>query len=96
MDMFCTPPADRGAHGVDNEDLGHPRLPDVSFRTRSILGNPMHIAFTPQQERLRRELRAYFGALMTPEVRAALSAEDGDDGDHGDGQAYRQVIAGAG
>ena len=29
---------------------------------------------------------------MTPEVRAALSEGDGDDGDHGDGQAYRQVI----
>jgi 3-oxocholest-4-en-26-oyl-CoA dehydrogenase alpha subunit len=52
----------------------------------------MHIAYTPEQERLRRELRAYFGALMTPEVRAALSAGDGDDGDHGDGQAYRQVV----
>jgi 3-oxocholest-4-en-26-oyl-CoA dehydrogenase alpha subunit len=52
----------------------------------------MRIAYTPEQERLRRELRAYFGALMTPEVRAALAAGDGDDGDHGDGQAYRQVI----
>ena len=52
----------------------------------------MRIAYTAEQERLRRELRAYFGALMTPEVRAALSAGDGDDGDHGDGQAYRQVI----
>ncbi len=49
----------------------------------------MHIAYTPEQERLRRELRAYFGALMTPEVRAALS---GGDDDVGDGQAYRQVI----
>jgi 3-oxocholest-4-en-26-oyl-CoA dehydrogenase alpha subunit len=52
----------------------------------------MRIAYTPEQERLRLELRAYFGALMTPEVRAALSGGDGDDGDHGDGQAYRQVI----
>jgi len=52
----------------------------------------VRIAYTPEQERLRRELRAYFGGLMTPEVRAALSAGDGDDGDHGDGQAYRQVI----
>jgi alkylation response protein AidB-like acyl-CoA dehydrogenase len=49
----------------------------------------LHIAYTPEQERLRRELRAYFGALMTPEVRAALS---GGDDDVGDGQAYRQVI----
>jgi len=52
----------------------------------------MRIAYTPEQERLRRELRAYFGGLMTPEVRAALSAGEGDDGDHGDGQAYRQVV----
>src|SRR6516162_4274465 len=52
----------------------------------------MRIAYTPEQERLRRELRAYFGGPMTPEVRAALSAGEGDDGDHGDGQAYRQVV----
>ena len=54
----------------------------------------MRIAYTPEQERLRRELRAYFGALMTPEVRAALSGGDAadGDGDYGDGQAYRQVV----
>ena len=33
----------------------------------------MRIAYTPEQERLRQELRAYFAGLMTPEVRAALS-----------------------
>ena len=49
----------------------------------------MRIAYTPEQERLRRELRAYFGALMTPEVRGALA---GGDGDYGDGQAYRTVV----
>jgi 3-oxocholest-4-en-26-oyl-CoA dehydrogenase alpha subunit len=49
----------------------------------------MEIAYTPEQERLRRELRGYFGALMTPEVRAALS---GGDDDLGDGQAYRSVV----
>jgi 3-oxocholest-4-en-26-oyl-CoA dehydrogenase alpha subunit len=49
----------------------------------------MRIAYTPEQERLRGELRAYFGALMTEEVRAALSA--GDD-DHGDREAYRGVV----
>ncbi len=52
----------------------------------------MRIAYTPEQDRLRRELRTYFGALMTPELRAALSAGDGDDGDHGDGAAYREVV----
>ena len=54
----------------------------------------MRIAYTPEQERLRRELRGYFGALMTPEVRAALAGGDGagGDGDYGNGQAYRQVV----
>ena len=32
----------------------------------------MRIAYTPEQEELRRELRAYFAGLMTPDVRAAL------------------------
>jgi 3-oxocholest-4-en-26-oyl-CoA dehydrogenase alpha subunit len=49
----------------------------------------MRIAYTPEQERLRLELRGYFGELMTPEVRAALA---GGDDDLGDGQAYRSVI----
>ena len=49
----------------------------------------MRIAYTPEQERLRGELRGYFGGLMTPEIRAALA---GGDGDYGDGQAYRQVV----
>src|SRR6266576_1617703 len=49
----------------------------------------MRIAYTPEQERLRQELRAYFAGLMTPEVRAALA---GGDGDYGDGEAYRQVV----
>src|SRR5258705_2299361 len=49
----------------------------------------MRIAYTPEQERLRQELRAYFAGLMTPEVRAALAG--GDEG-LGDGEAYRQVV----
>jgi alkylation response protein AidB-like acyl-CoA dehydrogenase len=49
----------------------------------------MRIAYTAEQERLRRELRGYFGELMSPEVRSALS---GGDGDYGDGQAYRSVV----
>jgi alkylation response protein AidB-like acyl-CoA dehydrogenase len=49
----------------------------------------MRIAYTPEQERLRLELRGYFGELMTPEVRAALA---GGDDDLGDGQAYRSVV----
>jgi 3-oxocholest-4-en-26-oyl-CoA dehydrogenase alpha subunit len=48
----------------------------------------MHLGYTPEQERLQAELRAYFAALMTPEVRAALAT----DGDYGTGEAYRQVV----
>jgi 3-oxocholest-4-en-26-oyl-CoA dehydrogenase alpha subunit len=49
----------------------------------------MHLAYSPQQERLRQELRAYFAGLMTPELRRGL-AETG--GDYGDGQAYRAIV----
>jgi len=48
----------------------------------------MHIAYTPEQERLQFELRAYFATLMTPEVRAALA----DGADFGESEAYRQVV----
>ncbi len=49
----------------------------------------MHLAYTPEQEQLRRELRAYFAGLMTPELRAGL-ADTG--GDYGGGRAYRQIV----
>ncbi len=49
----------------------------------------MHLAYTPEQERLRQELREYFARLMTPEVRRGLA---GTGGDYGDGQAYRAVV----
>jgi alkylation response protein AidB-like acyl-CoA dehydrogenase len=49
----------------------------------------MHVTYTPEQERLRQELRGYFARLMTPEIRASLAAGDED---YGDGDAYRQVV----
>src|SRR5580693_7451195 len=49
----------------------------------------MRIAYTAEQERLRRELRGCFGELMTPEIRSALA---GGDGDYGDGEVYRSVV----
>jgi alkylation response protein AidB-like acyl-CoA dehydrogenase len=49
----------------------------------------MDLAYTPEQEQLRQELRSYFAGLMTPGIRRAL-ADDG--GDYGDGQAYREVV----
>src|ERR1700733_2492501 len=50
----------------------------------------MRIAYTPEQERLRGELREYFGRLMTDEVRAGLA--DSAEGDYGKGDAYRAVV----
>jgi 3-oxocholest-4-en-26-oyl-CoA dehydrogenase alpha subunit len=49
----------------------------------------MDLSYTPEQERLRQELRAYFAALMTPERRAALATADGE---YGSGAAYREVV----
>jgi alkylation response protein AidB-like acyl-CoA dehydrogenase len=49
----------------------------------------MHLTYTPEQERLREELRAYFAGLMTGERRAALRSADGE---YGSGEAYREVV----
>jgi 3-oxocholest-4-en-26-oyl-CoA dehydrogenase alpha subunit len=49
----------------------------------------MHIAYTPEQERLRDRLREYFAGLMTPERRTGLARSGGD---YGDGSAYKEVI----
>src|SRR5258708_11540464 len=49
----------------------------------------MHLAYPPEQEELRSELRDYFAHLMTPELRGGLADAGGD---YGDGQAYRQIV----
>ena len=49
----------------------------------------MDLTYTPEQERLRQQLRAYFTGLMTPDVRAALTAAEGE---YGNGEAYRRVV----
>jgi 3-oxocholest-4-en-26-oyl-CoA dehydrogenase alpha subunit len=49
----------------------------------------MHVALTPEQERLREDLREYFAALVTPEVRAGLSAASGEFGEAG---VYKDAI----
>jgi hypothetical protein len=51
----------------------------------------MRISYTPEQEDLRRELRSYFTALMTPERREALTSSG--DGEVGTGTAYRDTVA---
>ncbi len=46
----------------------------------------MYIAYTDEQESLRRELRAYYDKLLTPEIRDALHAG------HGTGEVMREVV----
>jgi len=46
----------------------------------------MHIAYTPEQEALRSELRAYYDNLLTPDTRQAI--HEG----HGTGEAMRSVV----
>jgi alkylation response protein AidB-like acyl-CoA dehydrogenase len=49
----------------------------------------VHIGYTPEQEHLREELRAYFAGLMTPSLREELNPVDGE---YGDGTAYRDIV----
>jgi acyl-CoA dehydrogenase len=49
----------------------------------------MRISYTPEQEQLREELRAYFATLMTPERRAALTTGDSE---YGDGTVYKDTV----
>ncbi|MGL4307146.1 MAG: acyl-CoA dehydrogenase family protein [Mycobacteriaceae bacterium] len=49
----------------------------------------MRISYTPAQEELRRELRAYFATLITPERREALSSTSGE---YGSGTVYRDIV----
>src|SRR5690606_33683042 len=49
----------------------------------------MRIAYAPEHERLRTELRGYFGELMTPERREGLQTEGGE---YGDGTAYTEIV----
>ena len=49
----------------------------------------MQLTYTPEQERLRQELRDYFASLMTADVRQALATADGE---YGNGEAYRHVV----
>jgi alkylation response protein AidB-like acyl-CoA dehydrogenase len=49
----------------------------------------MRIGYSPEQEELRRELRAYFTGLMTPERVEALSSSEGEVGS---GSVYRDTV----
>src|SRR3954453_12077714 len=57
----------------------------------------MRIALTDAHVRLRSELRSYFSELVTPEIRAGLSAATGANmneqgGEYGDASGYKDVI----
>ncbi len=49
----------------------------------------MHIAFTEEQDALRKELRAYFADLMTPAVQEEMAAGDGE---YGNGDLYKRLV----
>ncbi|KAA0109314.1 acyl-CoA dehydrogenase [Mycolicibacterium sp. P1-5] len=51
----------------------------------------MRISYTPEQEELRRELRSYFGRLMTAERQEALMSTSG--GEIGTGNVYRETVS---
>jgi alkylation response protein AidB-like acyl-CoA dehydrogenase len=48
----------------------------------------MHLHFTPEQERLRQEIRSYYAGLFTPELRAAFDAEHEEMG----GPVFREIV----
>lgn len=58
--------------GVGGGCIGHDRV--------------VHLAYTDEQEALRAELRAYYGELLTDEVKAALAAEPGV------GPVHRRIV----
>jgi 3-oxocholest-4-en-26-oyl-CoA dehydrogenase alpha subunit len=49
----------------------------------------MHIAFTEEQDDLRKELRSYFADLMTPDVQEAMASGDGE---YGGGELYKRLV----
>jgi alkylation response protein AidB-like acyl-CoA dehydrogenase len=49
----------------------------------------MHIAFTEEQDDLRKELRSYFAGLMTPDVQEAMASGDGE---YGGGELYKGLV----
>src|SRR2546429_4904832 len=46
-------------------------------RRQTVLRGPMHLDYTPEQQALREELRAYFARLVTPEYQAELAGTEG-------------------
>src|SRR5205814_272563 len=55
-------------------------------RRQTMLRSPMHLDYTPEQQALGKELRAYFARLMTPEYQAELATTEGG------GPLYLQTV----
>src|SRR5437870_793744 len=55
-------------------------------RRQTMLRSPMHLDYTPEQQALGGELRAYFVRLMTPEYQAELATTEGG------GPLYMQTV----
>ncbi|HEX2576893.1 MAG TPA: acyl-CoA dehydrogenase family protein [Aquihabitans sp.] len=49
----------------------------------------MQIAFTEEQEQLRKELRGYFAELMTPDVQEEMTSGSGE---YGGGELYKRLV----
>src|SRR3990170_5571139 len=94
----CTPPDLSSLHCLLPQrpprqagiDKGAPARLRWHTRTcyRNDAGGAVHLAYTTEQDALRRELREYFATLMTPDRRAGL--ENG--GEYGDGEAYKDIV----
>src|SRR5438132_247333 len=65
--------------------MGEPLVARAS-RRQTMLRNPMHLDYTPEQQALGKELRAYFVRLMTPEYQAELATTEGG------GPLYMQTV----
>src|SRR5262249_52358765 len=86
-------PGDPGCHNLTSRQAALPRArwarPRLTSSPHHVVaadrGLALHIAYTPEQEKLRSELRAYYADLLDPDTRAALAAD-------GQGPVMREVV----
>src|SRR5436309_12537398 len=57
--------------------MPEPLVGRASRRQTVLRERPMHLDYTPEQQALREELRAYFARLVTPEYQAELAGTEG-------------------
>ena len=66
--------------------MREPLVGRASRRQTVLRERPVHLDYTPEQQALREELRAYFARLVTPEYQAELAATEGG------GPLYLQTV----